>query len=50
MVHFGLGEADRTEIRIQWPDGETGPWLNGKAHHFWTNIGDASEAHAWEPD
>ena len=50
MVHFGLGEADRTEIRIQWPDGETGPWLKVEAVHFWTNVGDASEAQAWEPD
>lgn len=26
-THFGLGPAGRAEIRIQWPDGETGPWL-----------------------
>jgi len=26
-VQFGLGSADRAEVRVQWPDGETGPWL-----------------------
>ena len=26
-IHFGLGTADRAEIRVTWPDGEIGPWL-----------------------
>jgi hypothetical protein len=26
-IHFGLGDAERAEVRVQWPDGETGPWL-----------------------
>ncbi len=26
-THFGLGTATEVEIRVQWPDGETGPWL-----------------------
>ena len=26
-IHFGLGDADGAEIRVEWPDGETGPWL-----------------------
>jgi hypothetical protein len=25
-VHFGLGEAKRARVRIQWPDGTLGPW------------------------
>ena len=25
-VTFGLGEAPESEVRIQWPDGEWGPW------------------------
>ena len=24
-IHFGLGEADRAEVRVTWPDGEDGP-------------------------
>lgn len=26
-LHFGLGTADRAEIRVTWPGGEVGPWL-----------------------
>jgi hypothetical protein len=33
-THFGLGSADRAEIRIQWPDGETGDWLTLAANEF----------------
>ncbi|MDQ4036052.1 MAG: CRTAC1 family protein [Chloroflexota bacterium] len=24
--HFGLGDADRAELRVTWPDGEVGSW------------------------
>ena len=26
-IHVGLGEEDRADVRVQWPDGETGPWM-----------------------
>ena len=26
-IHLGLGDADEAEVRVQWPDGETGPWM-----------------------
>jgi hypothetical protein len=26
-THLGLGPAETAEVRIQWPDGEVGPWL-----------------------
>jgi hypothetical protein len=26
LHHFGLGDADRIDIRMIWPDGETGDW------------------------
>jgi enediyne biosynthesis protein E4 len=26
-IHFGLGAAERADIRVTWPDGEVGPWL-----------------------
>jgi hypothetical protein len=25
-VHVGLGEEAQAEVRVQWPDGEVGPW------------------------
>jgi len=33
-VHLGLGPAGRADIRIQWPDGEIGPWMTVDANQF----------------
>ena len=33
-LHFGLGTAERAEIRVQWPDGEWGPWLRAFTSGF----------------
>jgi enediyne biosynthesis protein E4 len=30
-IHFGLGTADRADVRVTWPDGEVGPWLPASA-------------------
>jgi hypothetical protein len=27
-IHFGLGTADRASVRVTWPDGEAGPWMD----------------------
>ncbi len=27
-IHVGLGDADAAEVRVQWPDGEIGPWMD----------------------
>ncbi|MDH3500807.1 MAG: CRTAC1 family protein, partial [Acidimicrobiia bacterium] len=35
-VHFGLGEARHADVRVQWPDGDTGPWLELDANTFAT--------------
>ncbi|MBT8213636.1 MAG: CRTAC1 family protein, partial [Acidimicrobiia bacterium] len=35
-IHFGLGPADTGRVRVQWPDGEVGPWLNVAANQFVT--------------
>ncbi len=48
-THFGLGEADRAEVRVQWPDGETGPWLEVAANQFVTIGRGALEAVRWAP-
>ena len=34
--HFGLGDAETAEVRVQWPDGETGPWVTIRAGEFAT--------------
>ena len=32
--HFGLGPATGVRVRVQWPDGEVGPWLDATADGF----------------
>jgi hypothetical protein len=48
-IHFGLGDADGAEIRILWPDGEAGPWLELEANRFATIERGASEPLLWVP-
>lgn len=33
-IHFGLGDADRAQVRVQWPDGAVGPWMKVDADQF----------------
>jgi len=33
-VHFGLGNAEQIRVRVQWPDGTWGDWLETKANQF----------------
>jgi hypothetical protein len=30
-IHFGLGPSGEAQIRVQWPDGQQGPWVAVKA-------------------
>jgi hypothetical protein len=48
-VHTGLGTADGAEVRVQWPDGETGPWMKVKADQFVTIERGATEPRPWTP-
>ena len=48
-LHAGLGEADRAEVRVQWPDGETGPWMTVGADQFVTIERGTAEAIPWQP-
>jgi hypothetical protein len=48
-IHFGLGAAERAEVRVTWPDGETGPWLTMTADGFATIERGASEVRPWQP-
>jgi len=35
-VHLGLGSATQAEVRVQWPDGEWGPWMVVDADRYVT--------------
>jgi hypothetical protein len=48
-IHFGLGSASRAEVRVQWPDGEFGPWLSVEADGFVRIERGASRAVRWAP-
>ncbi|MCP4225297.1 MAG: hypothetical protein GY773_18315 [Actinomycetia bacterium] len=47
-IHFGLGEADRAEVRVQWPDGEVGPWMPVEADQFWILERGREKARPWD--
>ena len=48
-IHVGLGSADRAELRVQWPDGELGPWLSIAANQFALVQRGATEPQIWQP-
>jgi hypothetical protein len=48
-IHAGLGDADEAEVRVQWPDGETGPWMTVGADRFVTIERGATDATTWQP-
>ncbi len=48
-IHFGLGPSDTVEIRVQWPDGDVGPWMKAHANQFVTIARGAQEVNVWVP-
>jgi len=46
-IHFGLGDAVTAEVRVQWPDGESGPWQAIDANTFATIERGIDEARTW---
>ncbi|MGZ8612451.1 MAG: CRTAC1 family protein [Actinomycetota bacterium] len=48
-IHVGLGDAGAAELRVRWPDGEEGPWLELEANRFATIGRGASEPTEWVP-
>lgn len=48
-IHVGLGAATAAEIRVQWPDGETGPWLHADANQFLEIDRGATAPRPWAP-
>jgi hypothetical protein len=49
-LHTGLGDAEEAEVRVQWPDGETGPWMPVAADSFVTIERGAADAVPWQPE
>lgn len=48
-IHLGLGAAERAEVRVQWPDGEVGPWLALDADAFGIVERGATAVVPWAP-
>jgi hypothetical protein len=48
-IHVGLGSADAAELRVQWPDGETAPWLHAAANQFLEIDRGATAPLPWTP-
>jgi hypothetical protein len=48
-THFGLGPGPAAQVRVQWPDGETGPWMTVTANQFVDIERGATDAHPWSP-
>jgi hypothetical protein len=49
-IHTGLGEAESAQVRVQWPDGEKGPWMTLPADKFATIERGATEPAPWVPE
>ena len=48
-AHFGLGPASTAEVRVVWPDGATGRWLEVEAGQRVTVVrGSEDELDVWE--
>jgi hypothetical protein len=48
-IHLGLGPATSAEVRVQWPDGEVGPWIGVGADAFAIIERGATAARPWQP-
>ncbi len=48
-IHLGLGEHDEASVRVRWPDGGLGGWLDVAANSFAVITRGATEARLWSP-
>ncbi len=48
-LHIGLGPATSADVRVLWPDGDTGPWLHVPADSFGIIERGAAEVQPWSP-
>jgi hypothetical protein len=49
-IHAGLGGTGEAEVRVQWPDGEVGPWMRVDADQFVEIERGATDPTSWTPD
>ncbi len=49
-LHFGLGDQEGASFRVQWPNGETGPWVDIAANSFVLIARGEPEARIWSSD
>ncbi len=47
--NFGMGSSGVAEVRVQWPDGEVGPWIEVEANRFAIVSRPATDATEWTP-
>ena len=45
-IHVGLGPATSARVRVTWPDGEVGPWVDVAADRVVAIARGASDGHA----
>ena len=48
-IHFGIGEAERALVRVQWPDGTWGPFVKAIANNYVQINRDDIAPHYWLP-
>ena len=48
-VHVGTGPADHARIRVTWPDGEVGPWMDVDADQLVIIERGTSDPRPWTP-
>jgi enediyne biosynthesis protein E4 len=48
-IHFGLGNEEFAEVRIQWPDGHWGSWVSVTANTFNVIESGLKNARVWQP-
>jgi hypothetical protein len=48
-VHVGLGPAEGARVRVTWPDGEVGPWMQVDADQLLTIERGTNDPRPWQP-
>jgi hypothetical protein len=47
-IHVGLGPSPEAQVRVQWPDGEMGPWMRVTANQYVDIERGATEPRPWQ--
>jgi hypothetical protein len=48
-LHTGLGDATQVQVRVEWPDGDVGPWSTVAADQFIVIARGADAPTVWSP-